>query len=104
MNPWAYLISGDMPSQREHWPEPVKTNGRRALDKAPPPPSAPPVSLPLAFPIAMCDRCVCGLHYGAHRAKDYRCPNQKWKPGNGEPQWLGESFNRESGAASLPRQ
>lgn len=32
--------------------------------------------------------CQCGLRYGMHRVGDYACPNPKWRPGNGEPQWM----------------
>jgi hypothetical protein len=30
---------------------------------------------------------ACGRRFGLHRAPDNACPNPKWKPGNGEPQW-----------------
>ena len=39
-------------------------------------------------PIPMDALCKCGMRYGMHRVKDYRCPNQNWRPGNGEPQWM----------------
>lgn len=38
--------------------------------------------------------CTCGLRFGQHRVKDYRCPNQAWRPGNGKPQWLADVFRR----------
>lgn len=38
--------------------------------------------------------CTCGLRYGMHRVKDYACPNQNWRLGNGQPQWLSRNWNR----------
>lgn len=38
--------------------------------------------------------CECGQRYGMHRVKDYACPNQQWRPGNGQAQWLGKTFAR----------
>lgn len=32
--------------------------------------------------------CVCGRRRGQHRYGDEKCPNPKWKVGNGQPQWL----------------
>lgn len=43
--------------------------------------------------------CECGLHYGMHRVNDYCCPNPRWYPGNGQPQWLGQTFRRAGGSA-----
>lgn len=40
------------------------------------------------MPVPMAAMCVCGMRYGAHRVNDYACPNQDWKPGNGQPQWM----------------
>jgi hypothetical protein len=47
-----------------------------------------PVTPPMDTP------CACGLRYGQHRVGDYRCPNQEWKPGNGQPQWKTDVFRR----------
>lgn len=33
------------------------------------------------------DQCVCGKTRGQHRHLTQTCPNQRWKIGNGEPQW-----------------
>ena len=38
--------------------------------------------------------CECGMRYGQHRVNDYRCPNQNWRPGNGQGQWLASVFKR----------
>ena len=38
--------------------------------------------------------CLCGRRYGMHRVHDYACPNDEWKPGNGQDQWLPWHFVR----------
>ena len=93
MSPWQALIENKVPDQSKPWAEPVKTNGRN-------------LNLPLKrdeveprrvyiAPAPMMDAiCVCGLRYGQHRVNDFACMNQKWKPGNGQPQWLTAVFKR----------
>lgn len=45
-------------------------------------------------PIPYAALCACGQRYGMHRMADFACPNQRWRPGNGAPQWLAETFQR----------
>lgn len=39
-------------------------------------------------------RCVCGHWPGRHRWGDNACPNPKWRCGNGQAQWLTQTYAR----------
>jgi hypothetical protein len=54
----------------------------------------PPAVMPGQVKPPMSARCVCGQRYGMHRVFDFACMNPKWRPGNGQAQWLKESFRR----------
>lgn len=54
-------------------------------------PPAKPLPKPVFIPQAALNYdtlCVCGMRYGQHRVNDYACQNPRWKPGNGESQWM----------------
>lgn len=69
-------------------------DGKPAAEVAPPPKpkAAPRVFIPTAP--AWETLCTCGVRYGMHRHGDLACFNQKWRPGNGEPQWLARKWER----------
>lgn len=41
---------------------------------------------------------VCGKTIGKHRYGTDQCPNPRWTPGNGEPQWLTSVFSDDATA------
>jgi hypothetical protein len=101
MNPFDALIERKTPEQRREWMEPVKRNGTAHI--APEPRATRPALQTKHYsqdrpgvtrPIPYSAMCVCGRRYGAHRVNDYACPNQRWIPGNGQPQWLEQAFAR----------
>lgn len=48
-------------------------------------------------------RCTCGHYPGRHRWGDNACPNPRWRAGNGQQQWLQNTyqpFTRDAAALS----
>lgn len=76
--------------------EPAPVQHRIADRPAPQQPARPALAPALMQSIVppMSARCECGLRYGMHRVSDYACPNQNWRPGNGQPQWLPRKWKR----------
>lgn len=68
----------------------------RNLDPAPRPwPSATPAPRFISNIAPTYDTlCECGSRYGMHRTADFACPNQQWRCGNGQPQWLVRKWKR----------
>jgi hypothetical protein len=69
--------------------QPSRSGSQRARTTIRPAPLAG-----LAFPPTMDTPCECGLRYGMHRVNDHACPNQQWRPGNGQSQWLSRNWKR----------
>lgn len=75
----------------------LKQDGGTVIKPLPPTPTENPKAAPRVFiPTAPTweTLCTCGVRYGMHRHGDLACFNQKWRPGNGEPQWLARKWER----------
>ena len=91
-NAFDQLVGKKTPEQRREWMEPVKRHGT-AKAFAPKPIKHPQATV-ISAHIPMSELCMCGRRYGMHKVKTFECPNQEWRPGNGQPQWLALTFER----------
>jgi hypothetical protein len=98
MNPFDALVDGKTPEEKSAWLEGAR--GRAQLGKSPMPIQPTkrndvPAPRFITRTEAPFDApCECGQRYGMHRVFDYACPNQGWRPGNGQAQWLTRNWVR----------